>query len=182
MGILKRIQGVTTFDLHTFNRVFSQLQDNITTALTQIAGTSGSSSSWAVESGVTFSGFGTVSNVQLFSKTIGDTYFLRGSFTAGTTTSVTASINIPNTINFKKIPSNSTGQAVGIYYEMHIPGTGISFYTTNSTGAIFSDGSTTGSLFMTYDTSSNNFQKNNGNSLINTGENVVLEGINIPIS
>ena len=59
-----------------------------------------------------FVGFGTVSNIDVNYKQVGDLYYIEGSFTVGTPTAVEAQINLPNS---KTIKSGKAIKSVGVY-------------------------------------------------------------------
>lgn len=77
---------------------------------------SGAGTSWTAYTPTFSAGFGTVSSISVFWKTVGDSLFIRGTATAGTTTGAAGSISLPSgkSIDSSKVSSSATlaGQIV----------------------------------------------------------------------
>jgi hypothetical protein len=111
-------------------------------------------------------GFGTVTNSNIQSKRVGDTLRVYGSWSAGTTTAVTASITLPSglTLDTSKLnPFAGAYQKVGSWTQM----TNSSTFIPQSTllGDVVFDGTTTNSLYFVANVSGNLFTKSNVNAI-----------------
>lgn len=129
----------------------------------------------------TFTGFGTVANVQFFWRQVGDTIFIRGVFQSGTSTATSAKFTIPSgkTIDYTKCPSTvgNTAQA-GVYFRSVTGGYG----ANSNVGPVFADGSDTDEIFFSGSGSTGNgLAKTNGSSLVAASDYITLE-MNIPVS
>src|SRR6202012_4758518 len=99
----------------------------------------------------TIGGAGTPSNVKFYWKQIGDTIFVKGTFTTGTQ-SGNGTISLPNSTssNYSKI--SNTNQWVGLAHRSSQNPFGMPQFSPpdGATGALFTDGSTTSTVFYTY--------------------------------
>lgn len=114
---------------------------NATSAL-QFNGTVFPYSGWVSYTPTLSPGFGTTSNTSFFWRQVGDTIFVKGTSQAGTVTSGTLSITLPNStvINFSKMPSGINSTILGTY--------GIA-RGTPFVGLVISDGATNNKAFWT---------------------------------
>jgi len=150
---------------------------NATTAL-QVNGVTLPYTAWASYT-PTFAGFGTVTNVEIFWRQVGDTVFIAGSFRCGTVAASAASMTIPagKTIDTTKIPTGVASTAIsGTYYW----DSGSAWATANGIGAIFSDGSTAGTLFFCATPGTTALTKTNGSSVA-ASSNAVQVQCSIPV-
>lgn len=105
-------------------------------------------SDWTNNLAFTFSGSGTVSNNNVWTRRVGDSMEVRGSVTQGTATSSTFSINLPSgyVIDPSKFSSSSNIQGIG-HSIWSLSGSNPVF--SSGVGAeIFYDGSTTSGVFL----------------------------------
>ena len=95
---------------------------------------------------------------------------MRGNFTAGTSVSSAASISLPSglSIDSTKISSSSFGTNVGFAFTTVSSGNVTIAYGTNTYDLTY-DGSTTGSIFFTYQTTSSAQTKTNASSIVGSG-------------
>lgn len=78
-----------------------------TTSFTASGSGGGTITNWVAYT-PTFTGFGTVSNVQIYSRRVGDTLYIRGRFQAGTTTGTEARISLGYNGTDGNVTSSST--------------------------------------------------------------------------
>lgn len=90
----------------------------------------------------TITGFGTPTAVNGFYRRVGDSIEVTGSYTAGTPTAVAAQISLPTglAINTAKLSSTANAGYLGVGHR-----------NNNEMWSVFSDGSTTGSVFLNRD-------------------------------
>lgn len=138
-------------------------------------------SDYAIE--LTYTGFGTVTSVKYNAQRIGSSLQVKGSFSPGTTTAVSASINLPAglTIDTTKLRATSNDQIVGTIYRHKPSATPASLYSGDWVSSLFFDGSDTDSLYVGPQTESNGLNKINGNAYASTGESLEFD-FYIPIS
>lgn len=107
-------------------------------------------------------GFGTVANSSMYYRRVGDSVQILGSFQCGTVAASTASFTLPSgmSIDYTKV-STGVGASHGFFFISH----GELLLSNNDGGAVFSDGSTLGTLYFGQTGSaSSTFVKMNGNS------------------
>lgn len=110
------------------------------------------------------SAFGTISNVSYWTRRVGDSLEIIGSFTSGTLGSGNIMIQLPAgyTIDTAKLPSTANGTVVGT---LSAASNGTNDTWTNGNDQfLFYDGSTNNQLFGASNTSSGAFQKRAANS------------------
>lgn len=123
-------------------------------------------------------GFGTVANSSMYYRRVGDSVQILGSFQCGTVAASVASFTLPSgmAIDYTKV---STG--VGAKHGMFLISHGELLLSNNDGGAVFSDGSTTGTLYFGQTGSaSSTFAKMNGNSA-HTSNYIFVEAT-VPVS
>jgi hypothetical protein len=151
-------------------------QDAITFG--QLPAQTGTITNWAALGGVTLSaGFGTISNLSVFSRRVGDTMRCRGFFTVGTAAAAQAYIILPQVIDLTKIPNNS--HVLGTWFNLVNANTNL--YTGGITGILFCDLSQTQRLYLANAESGFGFSKINGNDALQSATNFTFE-FEIPVS
>ena len=121
---------------------------------------------WTDESSnFTFTGLGTVSNVNVWCRREGDSLYGRGSVTAGTPTSSTVTINFPAKFTFDnaKLASTANIQAMGILHRMKTGSTNT--VDPGLTDVLFYDGSDTDALYVAQASNNYAFDKNGGTTV-----------------
>ena len=137
----------------------------------QIAASSGSGSvtNWALDTGFTVNGGGTVSSVSIWTRTVGDSLEIRGKFVLGTVAASTASLQLPSgtTINTAKMTSATNAQCVGYWNFIGSITNNLNTGTASGQVPLFYDGSTNDRLFFTREggATANQFSKQNGNAI-----------------
>jgi hypothetical protein len=121
-------------------------------------------------SNYTFGGFGSVSNVKIFERRVGDTLEVQGYFQVGTTAASTAFIQLPYAIDTSKYGAASNNQMVGIATNA-AGGSGSGPFIQGEGWVLFYDGSTNNQIFWGNAgvTSTSAYAKLNGNGV--TGNN-----------
>ncbi len=120
-------------------------------------------------------GFGTATNVSFFSRRIGDSLQLRGSFTSGTPTAVEARVDLPNSLISDS--SIDTLEAAGIWFRgVATPGNGGAMFIEPAVGYI-----TFGDQATFSDSSVNPMLKQDGDAIIGSGETVNIPPMSIKI-
>jgi len=137
---------------------------------------------WYLDTNFTVNGFGTVSNQKIWRKQVGDTMFVKGSFTCGAPSASPASISLPTgfSIDSTKVPSN-TDHACGWFERLY--GTSTTVYNSGYNGVAFVDVGTTDRIFygIVNATSKTDYFKSNGNDIAISGDNIDFY-FTIPIS
>jgi hypothetical protein len=133
---------------------------------------------WAAESGLTFTGLGSISNSNFFWRRNGDTYEVRGTCTIGTATAVVAKVTLPYTMDAAKF-ANVNGVVVGFCFETTAGSNNIAT-STNATYAFY-DGSDTSNLYFAKSTTSGAFDKNTGSGAFTSSQTMILN-FSVPIS
>jgi hypothetical protein len=131
----------------------------------------------------TYTGFGTVSGEKYTSQRIGSVLKVKGSFSPGTTTAVSASINLPTGLNLdtSKLRATANDQIVGKIVRHKPSATAIALYSGDWVSSLFFDGSDTDSLYVGPQTESNAINKINANTYALTGESLDFE-FEVPIA
>jgi hypothetical protein len=126
------------------------------------------------------SNFGTTSQNFYTSWRIGDMLHARIYFKAGTLSATgDATITLNNhTIDSAKLPSTANVTRVGMWTQIKTGGT--VNYAATSRGAVFYDGSTTNTLFVSYQHGSNTFIKSN-TDILSTNDSIFIE-FAVPVS
>lgn len=109
-------------------------------------------------------------NNNFWSRRVGDSLEIRGSFTSTTPNSAVGLINMPAglTIDSSKFSASSDIQVVG--FANVLPVTTAALFSAGGTGiAIVYDGSTTSSVYMSFQASSNTYNQDNTNNYIGAG-------------
>jgi hypothetical protein len=116
--------------------------------------------------------FGTLAASNIQSRRIGGDIHVRGWFTAGTTAASTASITLPIGIDTNRISTTTNKQRIGTATALNT-----STGDVYSELAIFFDGSTTGSVYITdqQGTTTNQLVKRNGSDVLGTGCTLTFE-------
>lgn len=132
------------------------------------------STDWSNALAITLNNFGTVTGSNIWSRRVGDSLQVRGTFASGTVASGAASIQIPLTIDTTKLSSTANIQKVGEAKRLFNGSTPQQDYASGASGAgsalmgLFYDGSTTNQLFWGSLSASGAFIKMPGNSTNNT--------------
>lgn len=118
-------------------------------------------------------GFGTLVVKKFFQRRSGDTLFVRGIITAGTTAASTASISLPSgmALDSAKLPAFVTRLGTG---EQIVSGAGGTLSTSNRF-VLFYDGSDTSKIYITYAGGSSVYTKQNGSTLLGSGDSMSFE-------
>lgn len=128
-------------------------------------------------------GFGTPTSSSIFSRVVGDTLEVQGSFLSGTVSATTASIALPSgyVIDSTKLNTLTNGSIVGICLG-GVSGTNTFGAITSSgvTDTIFYDGTDTANLYFTDLSGSNQFTKVTGSARFTTGQLVSFQ-FKVPI-
>jgi hypothetical protein len=127
----------------------------------------GGSSSTTITNWQTFalvpnaSGWGTISSSSIWSKRIGDSLWVQGSFKAGTTAGALASMVFPGgtTIDSSKMTSVAQYQVVGMANLIKSAAGAVQVFSSNQGLVVFYDGSTTDRVFVTPTAQSNVLEK-----------------------
>lgn len=123
----------------------------------------------------TFTGLGTVSNVEFFWKQTGDTLSVQGAVLAGTVAAATFSLTLPSgkTIDYTKMPDGIANIALnGEWYGLQTGG----LIANSAFGPTFSDGSSTTLVFAALNaTGGAGFTKVNGNGMILSNQYICLK-------
>ena len=123
--------------------------------------------------------FGAVSSTSIFGRRVGDTYFFWGTFTPGTSTASTASLDLGTiTIDSTKLPSSSAGTPLGTIFGVNTAGNR-GLYSTDAY-ELFYDGSTTNKIFMASVDGSSTLVKGGGTSISNNAP-IMFSG-SIPVA
>lgn len=135
---------------------------------------------WVKSTSLTTAGFGTISLIEVYTKTIGDTFYMRGKFTVGTPTAVPARIDLPSvTIDYNKITTVADigwcGGSINV-----VPGAANSIFSQDRAPVIFADGSDTDSVFFAYQVASGVLVKVNGDAIWASGHRVLFD-FSLPI-
>ncbi len=139
---------------------------------------------WSLTPAITASGFGTPTSSAIYSRRLGDTLEIQGSFIAGTTTASIAYLQLPAgyIIDYSKINTATNQGMVGLSTTAISSNLPIFNQVSNSNGEIlFVDGSTTDQIYFAYRGSSNQFVKDNGNTVWVSG-NIISFQLKIPIA
>jgi hypothetical protein len=137
---------------------------------------------WVINTDINVSGAGTVTEKNIWTKRVGDSLHIRGTFKTGTVSGTDASLDLPGSlpIDLSKINSYATRQPTGIWYLM-----GGSNAITDSGNSqrcpLFSDGSTNNALYFTRTYTSDVLGKQGGSSIWGSSQNVGFHDIVIPI-
>ena len=135
-------------------------------------------SDWTSTLTFTPNNFGTTSNSSIWSRRVGDTLQVRGSFQAGTSVASTASITIPYTIDSGKLSGQTNIGVVGRYARAINAGENLN--ANNADGVMFYDGSDTAKLYFGGGSTSSSFAKLNANSVITSPDKIAFE-FSVPI-
>lgn len=146
-----------------------------------IVGPGMSGSDWKNDLTWTTAAFGSITNLDVRYRRVGDSMEVSGQFTAGTTTGSTAAIILPTgyTLDTSKIGSSATFEQLGQL--VRVVNTGSYAATNSGPFVLFSDGSTSDRLFISYSPVSSSFEKGLGDSQIGSGNGVAFM-FTIPIS
>lgn len=146
-----------------------------------VIGSTNAIEDWNSSRTVTINGAGTISNLFVLSKRIGDEVHYRGIFTVGTAAASTASISLGNSllIDSSKLTSTTNLAKVG---EALVPTSASSgAYATGTTDVLFYDGSDTAKVYFASSSSSFAYTKANASSLFNNAEPVTFD-FTVPIA
>ena len=135
-------------------------------------------SDWTNTLTFTPNNFGTVSNQSIWTRRVGDSLQIRGSFQAGTSVGSTASITLPYAIDSSKLSSQTNIGGVGRYARALNSSEYLN--ANNADGVIFFDGSDTAKIYFAGGSSGAGFVKLNANSVISSTDKVAFEA-QIPI-
>ena len=117
--------------------------------------------------------FGTLVVKKFFQRRSGDTLFVKGFITAGTTAASTASISLPSgmALDSAKLPAFVTRLGTA---EQIVSGAGGTLSTSNRF-VLFYDGSDTSKIYITYAGGSSVYTKQNGSTLLASGDSMSFE-------
>jgi hypothetical protein len=135
---------------------------------------------WVTEAGLGFTGFGTLTNANFFSRRHGDSYEVIGNATCGTPTAATAMVFLPSgyVIDTAKLSTqNSTN--VGTYNSE--TSSSVQINTAQQYNYVVYDGSTNNGLFFGHNTASTAVTKSTGSGVGISGQ-VFFLSFKIPIS
>lgn len=124
-------------------------------------------SNWAAEVGLTVAGAGTISGMTAYSRRLGDTYEVHGSFVSGTAAGTQFSFSTPGSGIFSGIAIDTA--KIGNFSftgEMQAATSGGSTTTILNQGPLGSDGSDTAKIFSYELMASGSFNKANGNQTL----------------
>ncbi len=126
----------------------------------------------------TFTGFGTVTNIEVQWRRNGPDIELRGKFTPGTTTVTEARISLPNGLTSDSTASIPSIQAIGKYVYNNTAA------TTVKQGVVLIEPSTAYVTFSLddYNTAIGPFTKQNGSTLFSTGVTTEIYNVKFPIA
>lgn len=140
-------------------------------------------SNWSTSNAmVPSASFGTIGASQIFSRRVGDSLQVRGSFTAGTTTASIGFFTLPTglVLDTTRLGSTTAVQPLGLAYDL-APSGSILLWSNNLAYVVFYDGSTNNQVFFTPQSASGAFAKFNANALVGTGGTFSFE-MTLPIS
>ena len=137
-------------------------------------------SAWEAFSGVTTSGFGTISGASFLKRRVGDTLHVCGYFTCGTTAGTTAQINLP-----AEYPINTaliTGQTIVGQYAVARPGAGTgTLASSNYFNPLIVQSSTSALFFANQYLNSGAFDTGAGNAVA-PNSSLISVNFTVPIS
>lgn len=128
--------------------------------------------------------FGTITNSAIFSRRIGDTLEVNGSFIAGTVSTGNASFALPSgyVIDPTKLNALTNGTFLGSSFGAVSGANPFGVVTSSGiTNAVFYDGSDTSNVYITDNSSSFQFTKSTGSGRFNSGQ-LISFSFQIPIS
>jgi hypothetical protein len=125
----------------------------------------------------TFTGFGSPTNINIYTARVGDRQAMQGYFTPGTTTATAATMTIGGTIDSSKM-SSAEYQVVGRWERKNSTGTNV------KSGPMIARGGDTTCGFATDDTAGTNhgFTILTASSFFSSGENVAFHVTGVPIT
>jgi hypothetical protein len=117
------------------------------------------------------SGFGTPTNSEIYSRVVGDSLEVEGSFIVGTTTATVMSISLPTgyAIDYSKINTLANADQLGIWTSS-VSSLAIFNQASNQAGGvIYADGSDTANVYIAGQAVSNQYWKQPGNDIFVSG-------------
>ena len=136
------------------------------------------------DAGFSIAGGGTITNMSIQKRRVGDSLEVRGVFTIGTPAASTAAILLPTgfVIDSAKLTSQTNAQRLGTWDQI-LGGPGnINTDVASALSPIFYDGSTTDRLFFSRQYSSNEYPKTNGSDFWGSTAKLVIYNLVIPIA
>lgn len=130
-------------------------------------------SDWTNTLTFTPNNFGTVSNQSIWTRRVGDSLQVRGSFQGGSSVGSTASVTLPYTIDNSKFSSQTNISILGNYARALSASEYLN--ANNAMGVIFYDGSDTSKIYFGGGASSAQFTKLNANSIVGSSDKVSFE-------
>lgn len=133
-----------------------------------------------LDTAVSFDGVGTPTDVDVFSRRVGDSWEVYGKYIAGTPTATAMTINLPSglLLDLNKLTADTLSQRVGYIERQNASGS----FPSTSAGPypLFFDGTTDNQLFVSTTASSALFSKANGNGVVAAGDLVTFK-FTVPI-
>lgn len=117
-----------------------------------------------------FTGFGTVSGVEFFSRRVGDTLQVKGKFTSGTSTAVEARVNL----GFDGVAGGLTTSSTKIPSGVSLAGSWGVSGAAAATPTILAERSVAYMTFGVQDASNSGLTKRNGSTIITSGQSISL--------
>jgi hypothetical protein len=136
---------------------------------TRLTGNTKLDTSWVQNNDFTFLGMGTPSNVLIYTKRVGDTLMVQGTYTSGTVTSTAWKIVLPSyfTIAGNKLPNPANGHQVGWIQDTFTSAAQIP-NVSYGPWAVFYDGSDNTGVFVAGHLQSGGFIKEPGTQSFNS--------------
>lgn len=121
-------------------------------------------------------GFGTPTNLSVFTRRVGDTKEVVGQFTMGTTAGSSAYILLPVSaqMNAAKMPANVMGNGLGFFYGLDTPGPSDIIGNNGLADIIYFDGSATDRVFISRNSQSSAIKSMNVNGAYTSGSGVTF--------
>jgi hypothetical protein len=130
----------------------------------QLPSVAGTITNWAALASMTVTGFGSIANSTFLSRRVGDSIQVRGNFTVGTATGVSATINLPTiTVDTAKLATN-INSPVGFWY--NLTSGAQTFYSTGGAGVLYFKQTDNTKIYCSVGSTGNSFVESLGNAIV----------------